>query len=80
MNKWIGKNFGWGGRDIILKYYDGICLGRLRKIMKNLSEDGRLPGQYLKPRSPEYEARLLTTWSGHSVVIIVHLFQIKVYL
>jgi hypothetical protein len=32
----IGKDVEGSGRAIILRYYSGICLERLKKITKNL--------------------------------------------
>jgi hypothetical protein len=49
------------GRNIILKYYSGICMERLRKTTKNLSHDSRSPGRYLNLGPPEYEAGVFYT-------------------
>jgi hypothetical protein len=43
------------------RYKPGICLDGLRETTKTLSQDSVSPGRYLNPRSPEYEAGLLTT-------------------
>jgi hypothetical protein len=51
------------GRGLILRCYQGICLERLRKTIKNLSHDSQSWGPDLNPRSSEYEARLLSTRS-----------------
>jgi hypothetical protein len=39
-----------------LTYYPGICLKRMRKITKNLSQNSRSPGRDLNLGPPEYEA------------------------
>jgi hypothetical protein len=39
-----------------LNCYLGICLERLRKITKNVSQDSRSPGLGSNPGPPEYEA------------------------
>jgi hypothetical protein len=56
---------------LILRYYPGICLERLRQTIKNLSEDSLTPGRDLNPDPPEYEARVLTTWPQRSVKMAV---------
>jgi hypothetical protein len=54
MLNWIGCEKKRSG--IILWYYIGIHLQKLRKTTKNLSQDSRSPGQDFKPGPPEYEA------------------------
>jgi hypothetical protein len=55
--KWYGRKRSWPNS----RYYPGICLERLKKTMKTLSQDSRSPGRDLNPEPPEYEARVLTT-------------------
>jgi hypothetical protein len=46
---------------IILRFYPGSRLDRLRKIMKPFSQDSRSPDSDLNPGLPEYEAGALNT-------------------
>jgi hypothetical protein len=50
-----------------LRYYPGICLEGLSKMMRNISQDSRSPERDLNSGSPEYEARVLTTLRRRSV-------------
>jgi hypothetical protein len=54
------KGCGRSGRGLILRY-PGTCLVELRKTMKPLSWDSRLPGRDLNPGLAENEAGLLPT-------------------
>jgi hypothetical protein len=45
-----------------LSYYPGICLEGLGKITKKINQVNRSQGRDIKPRPPEYEAQMLTTW------------------
>jgi hypothetical protein len=46
----------WGRRSWPnLQYYPGICLARLRKTTKILSQDSRFSGRDLNLESPEYK-------------------------
>jgi hypothetical protein len=44
-----------------LSNYPGICMERLRKASKYLSQDSRSPGQDLNPGTSKYEAGVLIT-------------------
>jgi hypothetical protein len=46
----------------------GICMERLRKTTKTLSQDRWFAGRELNPRSPEYEAIVLITRLERSVL------------
>jgi hypothetical protein len=50
-NTVCGRKRSWPN----LRYYLGICLERLRKTTKNLSQDSLSPGRGLNPRLSEYE-------------------------
>jgi hypothetical protein len=47
------------GRAPLLRQYSEICLEGVTKIMKQLGQDSRSPGQYLKPGPDEYVAGML---------------------
>jgi hypothetical protein len=53
------KEMEGSGRGLILRYYPGICLVRVRKTTTNLSQDSRSLGRDLNPGPPEYEAGAL---------------------
>jgi hypothetical protein len=57
------------GRDhaLILRYFTGFHVERLRKTVKN-SQDSRSPGRDLKLELSEYEAGVLTTFTVLSVM------------
>jgi hypothetical protein len=57
----MGRDVKVSGRDLILRYYQVICLEGLRKTMKPLRQDSQSPGRDLNPGLPEYEAGVLTT-------------------
>jgi hypothetical protein len=46
---------------LILRYYPGICVERLTKATKTLSQDSRPPGRDLNPGPPDYKAEVITT-------------------
>jgi hypothetical protein len=50
-----------------LRYYPGICLDGLRKIMENLNHNSRYPGRDLNTRSPECGAGALPCRPRHSI-------------
>jgi hypothetical protein len=58
---WVGKDVEGNCSGLILKFYLGIRLERLRKTTKDPSQDSRSPGRGLNPESPEYEAGMLNT-------------------
>jgi hypothetical protein len=58
---WKGYGRKWSCTN--LRHYPGICLERLRKTTKILSQDSRSLGQDLNPGPPEYEPGVLITWS-----------------
>jgi hypothetical protein len=60
-----------------LKYCPGICLERLRKTTKNLSQDSRSPGRGFHPGPPEYEVGVLTTRPHFSDSSIATLRKLK---
>jgi hypothetical protein len=49
------------GSGLITRYYPGIRLDGLRKMMKAVSKDSRFPGRDFDSGPPEYEAGVLTT-------------------
>jgi hypothetical protein len=51
----------------MLSYYHVICLERLTKTTKNLSQDGQSPDRDLNLRPPEYED-VLTSQPGRAVI------------
>jgi hypothetical protein len=56
-------------RDLTVRHYPSIRLDRLRKFAKNLSQDSQSAARNFNPRTPEYEAGMLTTRLRHSVGI-----------
>jgi hypothetical protein len=66
----IGKDLEGSGRGLVLRYYPGIRLARLRKTTINLSQDIRSPGRKFNPGPPKYEVGVLTTRPRRSVYII----------
>jgi hypothetical protein len=50
-----------------LRYYPGICLEGLRKIMENLNQDSQSMGRDLNSGPPEHKAGMLTTQPQCSV-------------
>jgi hypothetical protein len=60
--QWNGNDIEGGGHDLYLRYYPGICLEELRKIInKNLSEVSQTLDHDMKSGPPEYEAGVLIT-------------------
>jgi hypothetical protein len=54
-----------------LRRYLGICLEGLRKTTKSLRQYNQSPGTGLNPRTPEWEAGVLTTQPWRSAVLLV---------
>jgi hypothetical protein len=53
--KGFGRKWSWHNFKV-LRYYHCICLERLRKTTKSLSQDSQSPGQDMKLRPPKNEA------------------------
>jgi hypothetical protein len=62
------KGCGRKGSCPNLMCYPGICLDRLSKTTKILSQDSRSPGRDFNPGPPEYKVGALTTRSRLSVL------------
>jgi hypothetical protein len=58
-------------RCIILMYYPGIHLEKLRKTKINLTQENRSPGRDLNSKHSEYEAGVLNTRPRRSVIQIL---------
>jgi hypothetical protein len=54
-----------------LRHYPSIRLEGLRKITKDMSQDGRSQDRYLKPGPPEYEVGMLTSRPRPSVLLFL---------
>jgi hypothetical protein len=69
MMKWKGcvRKRSWPNFKV--GYYPGIPLEVLRKITKNLSQDGRCSGRDLNPAAPEYKAGMLKTRPWPSILL-----------
>jgi hypothetical protein len=65
----IGKDLVGSGRGLILSYYPGIHLERLKKPMKNFSCNSRSPGLRIEPGTSRIRSRSVhhstTTFSAH---------------
>jgi hypothetical protein len=66
---WIRKVVEGSGRDTIVKNYPSICVGGLRKTMKNLSQDSRSPGRDLNPALTKYDAGVNQTTTTFDNII-----------
>jgi hypothetical protein len=69
MMNWEGCGSKWPLPN--LRQYPNIRLEGLRKIMKDISQDGRSQDRYLKPGSPEYEVGILTSRPRPSVLLLL---------
>jgi hypothetical protein len=58
---------GRSGRDLILRYYPGICRRETEENHESLSYDSQSSVQDLNPRPPEYEAGVLSTLPRRSI-------------